>query len=127
MKAVKSALRQSEPRFTPERFAGPANFHEVRACVSAAAAQLMKSQVARFAFSGRAALIGKPQFQIEVTRLPLGPAGQRAKPILPMTFDFSGLLSTAADECASMYAPIVPCENASAMSGQFQLRTAGGA
>ena len=114
-------------RFSPERFAGPANFHDVRACVSPAAAQEMNSHVAFLPRSESAALTGKPQFQIDVTRLPVGPLGQRAKPILPMTLDFSGLLSTAADECASMYAPIVPCENASAMSGQFQLRTAGGA
>ena len=87
----------------------------------------MNSHVAFLPRSESAALTGKPQFQIDVTRLPVGPLGQRAKPILPMTLDFSGLLSTAADECASMYAPIVPCENASAMSGQFQLRTAGGA
>ncbi len=46
---------------------------------------------------------------------------------MPTTFDFSGLVMTAADECASMYVATVPCENASAMSGQFQLRTAGGA
>ncbi len=62
----------------PERLAGPANFHEVRACVSADAAQVMNSQVAFFACSLSAALIGKPQFQIDVTRLPLGPFGQRA-------------------------------------------------
>ena len=86
----------------PERLAGPANFQDVRACVSAEAAQVMNSQVAFFAFSLRAALMGNPQFQIEVTRLPDGPFGQRAKPILPMTFDLSGLFSTAADECASM-------------------------
>src|SRR5688572_17584576 len=127
MKATNSGLRHTELRLTPERFAGPANFHEVRACVSAAAAQVMKSHVARLALSFSAALIGKPQFQIEVTRLPEGPLGQRAKPILPMTLDFSGLLSTAAEEWASMYTPSVPCANASAMSGQFQLRTAGGA
>src|SRR5687768_811591 len=99
---VYSALRQSDERFTPERLAGPANFHEVRAWVSAAAAQEMNSQVAFLARSLRAALIGKPQFQMEVTRLPDGPFGQRAKPILPMTRDFSGLLRTAADEWASM-------------------------
>ena len=46
--------------------------------------------------------MGKPQFQIEVTRLPAGPRGQRAKPTLPMTLDFSGLFRTAADEWASM-------------------------
>ena len=62
----------------------------------------MNSHVARFALSESAALIGKPQFQIEVTRLPEGPAGQRAKPILPITLECSGLLSTAAEECASM-------------------------
>src|SRR5689334_15693589 len=125
--ATKSGDFHSDTRLRPVRFAGPANFHDVRACVSADAAHVMNSHVAFFCFSDSAALIGKPQFQIEVTRLPLGPLGQRAKPILPITFDFSGLLSTAADECASMYAPSVPCENASAMSGQFQLRTAGGA
>jgi hypothetical protein len=53
-------------------------FHEVRACVSAEVDQAMKSQVARFAFSESAALIGKPQFQIDETRLPEGPFGQRA-------------------------------------------------
>src|SRR5690606_30902822 len=89
---------QREMRLMPERLAGPSNFQDVRACVSAAAAQLMKSQVARLALSLRAALIGKPQFQIDVTRLPEGPLGQRAKPILPMTRDLSGLLSTAAEE-----------------------------
>ena len=87
----------------------------------------MNSHVARFALSGSAAFTGKPQFQIDVTRLPEGPRGQRAKPILPITFDFSGLFSTAAEECASTYVPTVPYENASAMSGQFQFRTAGGA
>jgi hypothetical protein len=35
-------------RLIPERFAGPANFHDVRACVSADAAHSMKSQVAFF-------------------------------------------------------------------------------
>src|SRR3982751_1344071 len=64
---------------------------------------------------------------MEVPRLPLGPFGQRAYAILPTTFDFSGLVITAAEECASMYVATVPCENASAISGQFQLRTAGGA
>ena len=67
-----------EVRLTPERLAGPANFQEVRACVSAEAAQLMKSHVAYLALSLSAALMGKPQFQIEVTRLPFGPLGQRA-------------------------------------------------
>ena len=38
----------------------------------------MNNQVAFLAFSLRAALMGKPQFQIDVTRLPLGPLGQRA-------------------------------------------------
>jgi hypothetical protein len=42
---------------------------------------MMKSQVARLAFSESEALIGKPQFQIEVTRLLPGPLGQRANPI----------------------------------------------
>src|SRR4029079_17780868 len=112
MKELNSPFLQSEVRFTPERLAGPENFHEVRACVSPAAAHWMKSQGARFCFSDSAALIGKPQFQMEVTRFPFGPAGQRAKPILPMTFDFSGLFSSAADECASTYTPSVPCENA---------------
>src|SRR5690606_138044 len=79
-----SGERHNEVRLMPVRFAGPANFHEVRAWVSAEAAQLMNSQVAFFAFSSRAALMGKPQFQIEVTRLPDGPFGQRAKPILPI-------------------------------------------
>ena len=52
--------------------------YEVRACVSAEAAQVMNSQVAFFCLSLSAALIGKPQFQIDVTRLPAGPLGQRA-------------------------------------------------
>jgi hypothetical protein len=38
----------------------------------------MNSQVAFFWPSLKAALIGKLQFQIEVTRLPDGPFGQRA-------------------------------------------------
>ena len=38
-------------RLTPERLAGPANRYEVRACVSADAAQVMNSQVAFFCFS----------------------------------------------------------------------------
>ncbi len=62
----------------PSAWPAPANFHEVRACVSADVAQVMKSQVAFFALSLSAALTGKPQFQIEVTRLPAGPLGQRA-------------------------------------------------
>ncbi len=37
------------------------------------------------------------------------------------------MLSTEAEVLASMYSPSVLCENASARSGQFQLRTAGGA
>ena len=65
-------------RFRPRRFTGPLAFHEVRACVSAEVDQAMNSQVARFAFSESAALIGKPQFQIDETRLPEGPFGQRA-------------------------------------------------
>jgi hypothetical protein len=125
--AANSGERHSDSRLMPERLAGPANFHEVRACVSAEVAQTMKSQVAFFAFSESAALIGNPQFQIDVTRLPLGPLGHRAYAILPTTFDFSGLVMTAAEECASMYVATVAWENASAMSGQFQLRTAGGA
>ena len=125
--AANSGERHSEMRLMPERLAGPANFHDVRACVSADVAHRMNSHVAFFCLSVSAALTGNPQFQIDVTRLPFGPFGQRAYAILPITFDFSGLLITAADECASMYVPIVPCENASAMSGQFQLRTAGGA
>src|SRR5689334_5834809 len=124
---VNSGAFHSDVRLTPERLLAPANFHDVRACVSAAAAHEMKSHVAFLARSESAAFTGNPQFQIDVTRLPEGPFGQRAKPILPTTFDFSGLLSTAAEECASMYAPSVPWEKASAMSGQFQLRTAGGA
>src|SRR6187549_3912572 len=125
--AANSGERQIDIRLTPERFAGPANLYDVRACVSADAAHSMKSHVAFFCLSVSAALIGNPQFQIDVTRLPFGPLGQRAYAILPTTFDFSGLVITAADECASMYVATVPCENASAMSGQFQLRTAGGA
>jgi hypothetical protein len=41
--------------------------------------------------------------------------------------DRSALFSTDAEVFASTYRPSVPCENASARSGQFQLRTAGGA
>src|SRR5690242_1089785 len=74
---TKSLERQSDVRLRPERFAGPANFHDVRACVSPAAAHWMNSQVAFFWRSPSAALIGNPQFQIDVTRLPDGPAGQR--------------------------------------------------
>src|SRR5918996_900804 len=66
---------QSDRRLRPRRFTGPVAFHEVRACVSAELAHEMKSQVARFAFSESAALIGKPQFQIDETRLPDGPLG----------------------------------------------------
>ena len=62
----------------------------------------MNSQVAFFFLSGKAALIGKLQFQIEVTRLPEGPLGQRAKPILPITFELAGLLMTPAVLCASV-------------------------
>src|SRR4029453_9582774 len=109
--AANSGDFHADTRFTPERLAGPANFHEVRACVSADAAQAMNSPVAFFCFSVSAALIGKPQFQIEVTRLPFGPFGQRAYATLPTPFDFSGLVSTAADECASMQVATVPCEN----------------
>src|SRR2546429_7338226 len=43
--------RHSDIRLMPERFAGPANFHDVRACVSADAAHSMKSQVAFFCLS----------------------------------------------------------------------------
>ena len=78
MACANSGARHSDARFRPERLPAPANFHEVRACVSAEVAQLMNSQVARFCLSDSAALIGKPQFQIEVTRLPFGPLGQRA-------------------------------------------------
>src|SRR4030095_11495438 len=124
--AANSGARHNDSRLTPERFAGPANFHDVRACVSADLAPSLKSHVAFFWRSDSAALIGKPQFQIEVTRLPLGPLGQRAEATLPTTFDCSGLWMTAADECASIYVATVPCEKASAMSGQFQLRTPGG-
>ena len=67
-----------EIRLTPERLAGPAKRCAVRAWVSAQAAHWMKSQVAFLRLSGSAALIGKPQFQFEVTRLPDGPFGQRA-------------------------------------------------
>src|SRR5262245_20472389 len=73
-----SADRHSDTRLMPDRLAAPANFHDVRACVSADAAHVMKSQVAFLARSLRAPLMGKPQFQIDVTRLPLGPLGQRA-------------------------------------------------
>ena len=52
--------------------------HDVRACVSAEVAHSMKSHVAFFCFSVNAALIGKPQFQIDVTRFPFGPFGHRA-------------------------------------------------
>ena len=76
--AANSGARHSDVRFRPERLAGPANFHEVRAWVSNDDAQVMKSQVAFLARSLSAALIGKPQFQIDVTRLPAGPLGQRA-------------------------------------------------
>src|SRR5579862_1061097 len=92
----------SDMRLSPVRFAGPAYFHDVRACVSADAAHVTKSHVAFFCFSESAALIGKPQFQIDVQRFPVGPFGQRANAILPITFDFSGFISTEADECASM-------------------------
>src|SRR5690349_731167 len=78
-----------ETRLTPERLAGPATSHAVRACVSADEAHAMKSQVAFFCLSESDALIGKPQFQIDVTLLPLGPFGQRAYATLPTTFDFS--------------------------------------
>ena len=101
MTLANSVERQSERRFNPDRFNGPANFHEVRACVSADAAQAINNQVAFLARSLSAALMGKPQFQIEVTALPAGPLGQRANPIFPTTFDFSGLLITAAEEWAS--------------------------
>src|SRR5689334_18704640 len=100
--ATNSGDFHNDVRLSPVRFAGPANFHDVRACVSADAAHEMNSQVARFCLSESAALIGKPQFQIDVQRFPVGPFGQRAKAILPTTFDFSGLTSTDADECASM-------------------------
>ena len=76
--AANSGERHCDMRLMPERFAGPANFHDVRACVSAEVAHSMNSQVAFLALSLSAALIGKPQFQIEVTRLPFGPLGQRA-------------------------------------------------
>ena len=72
-------------------------------------------------------MIGKLQFQMEVTRFPDGPLGQRAKPILPTTLDFSGLATTAALPCASMYEPTMPWPKASAMSGQFQFSTPAGA
>ena len=78
MASANSADFHSDTRLMPDRLAGPANFHEVRACVSAEAAQVMNSQVAFLALSLSAALMGKPQFQIDVTRLPLGPFGQRA-------------------------------------------------
>src|SRR5215204_5532637 len=94
--------RHSEVRFTPERLAGPAKRCAVRACVSSLAAHWMKSQVAFLRLSVSAALMGKPQFQIELTRLPEGPLGQRAYATLPMTLDFSALLTTEADEWASM-------------------------
>src|SRR5688572_27131937 len=76
--ASKGLACHSERRLRPRRFTGPEAFHEVRACVSAELAQAMKSQVARLARSESAALIGKPQFQIDDTRLPEGPRGQRA-------------------------------------------------
>src|SRR5581483_957614 len=100
--ARNSGERHNDVRLMPERLAGPANFHAVRACVSEEAAHVTKSHVAFFWRSLSAALIGKPQFQIDVTRLPVGPFGQRANANLPITFDFSGFISTAAEECASM-------------------------
>ena len=63
MAVSNSAERHSDVRFTPERLAGPANLHDVRACVSAEAAQVMKCQVAFFA------------------RWPKGPAGKRVTSI----------------------------------------------
>ena len=62
----------------------------------------MNSQVATLSFFDKAPLIGKLQFQIEATRLPDGPFGQRAKPILPITFDFFGSAITAAEVLASI-------------------------
>ena len=76
--ARNSGARHNDVRLIHERLPGPANFHAVRACVSTLVAHWMKSQVAFRFFSGRAELIGKPQFQIEVVRLPDGPLGQRA-------------------------------------------------
>ena len=51
MTLANSVERQSERRFNPDRFNGPANFHEVRACVSADAAQAINNQVAFLARS----------------------------------------------------------------------------
>src|SRR5262245_14941002 len=48
-----------ETRLMPERLAGPENFQDVRAWVSADAAQVMNSHVAFLALSLRAALTGK--------------------------------------------------------------------
>src|SRR5262245_46763061 len=78
MASANSDDRHCDRRLMPERLAAPANFQDVRACVSADAAQVIKSQVAFLARSLRALLMGKPQFQIDVTRLPLGPLGHRA-------------------------------------------------
>ena len=75
---INSLERHIDVRFTPDRLAGPSNFQDVLAWVSAEVAQVMKSQVAFFARSLKAALMGNPQFQIEVTRFPAGPRGQRA-------------------------------------------------
>ncbi len=52
--AAKSGDFHSEMRLTPERLPGPANFHDVRACVSADVAHTMKSHVACFALVGQA-------------------------------------------------------------------------
>ena len=65
----------------------------MRICVSQHA-HWMKSHVARLAGSGSALLIGIAQFQMDVTRRPDGPFGQRAKPILPTTFERSGFPTT---------------------------------
>src|SRR6185312_915144 len=73
-----SGARTSDSRLTPDRLPAPAYFHEPRICVSAQHAQVMNSHAAFFCFGDAAALIGKPQFQIDVTRLPDGPFGQRA-------------------------------------------------
>src|SRR5918993_2253685 len=59
MAAANSGERHCDMRLMPERLAGPANFHEVRACVSAEVAQAMNSQVAFLARSDSAALTGK--------------------------------------------------------------------
>ena len=125
--ATNSGERHSDVRFRPERFAGPANFHDVRACVSAAAAHWMNSHVALLLLLVERGVDREAPVPDRRDALAGRPRGQRAKADLADHLRLLRVDQHRGRRVRVDVAPSVPCENASAMSGQFQLRTAGGA